>query len=62
MDPRKVEAITTWPRPTTFPKLQTFLGFYNFYRRFIEAYSRVVAPLTSMLKGSVNGRKVGPFE
>ena len=62
MDPRKVDAIATWPQPTTFPELQTFLGFCNFYRRFIEAYSRVVAPLTGMLKGSVSGRKSGPFE
>jgi transposase InsO family protein len=62
MDPRKVDTITSWPKPTTFSELQTFLGFCNFYRRFIHAYSKIVAPLTSMLKGSVNGKKEGPFE
>ncbi|ROL53441.1 Transposon Tf2-6 polyprotein [Anabarilius grahami] len=35
MDERKVESITTWPEPTTIKELQRFLGFANFYRRFI---------------------------
>jgi len=62
MDPRKVDTITSWPTPTTFPELQSFLGFCNFYRRFIEAYSKIAHPLTSLLKGSVNGKKSGIFE
>ena len=62
IDPRKVDAIATWPQPTIFPELQTFLGFCNFYRRFIKAYSRVVALLTGILKGSVSSRKSGLFE
>jgi hypothetical protein len=61
MDPRKVDTITSWPTPATYPDLQSFLGFCNFYRRFIEAYSKVTHPLTSLLKGSKNGKKEGPF-
>jgi hypothetical protein len=38
------------------------LGLINFYRRFIKDYSRIAAPLISMLKGSVNGRKADSFE
>jgi hypothetical protein len=38
------------------------LNFANFYRRFIKDYSRIAAPLISMFKGSVNGRKAGFFE
>ncbi|KAI2645252.1 Transposon Tf2-6 polyprotein [Labeo rohita] len=51
MDITKIQAVTEWPRPTTVKELQRFLGFANFYRRFIRNYSMVAAPLTSLLKG-----------
>ncbi|KAL0154063.1 hypothetical protein M9458_050637 [Cirrhinus mrigala] len=39
-----------WPRPRTIKELQRFLGFANFYRRFIRNFSLVAAPLTNMTK------------
>jgi hypothetical protein len=45
VDPDKVSAITSWKRSTKVKKLQLFLGFCNFYRLFIEDYSRVTKPL-----------------
>ncbi|KAK3510927.1 hypothetical protein QTP70_027099, partial [Hemibagrus guttatus] len=51
MDNSKITAVTEWPRPTTVKELQRFLGFANFYRRFIRNYSITAAPLTSLLKG-----------
>lgn len=51
MDQSKVSAITSWPEPTNIKGLQRFLGFANFYRRFIRDYSTIVSPLTSLLKG-----------
>ncbi|XP_051543662.1 uncharacterized protein LOC127434749 [Myxocyprinus asiaticus] len=51
MDTSKVQAVTTWPQPTTVKELQRFLGFANFYRRFIRNFNTVVAPLTSLLRG-----------
>ncbi len=45
-----MEAIKTWPIPTTIKELQRFLGFSNFYRRFIQNYSSVTSPLTNLLK------------
>lgn len=51
MDKGKVEAISSWPRPTTIKELQRFLGFSNFYRRFIANYSSITSPLTDLLKG-----------
>ncbi|KAI2646332.1 Transposon Tf2-9 polyprotein [Labeo rohita] len=50
MDPSKVQAVTDWPQPTTVKELQRFLGFANFYRRFIRNYSTIASPLTSLLK------------
>lgn len=50
MDPGKVDTILKWPSPRTVKDLQSFLGFANFYRRFIDNYSGIVRPLTRLLK------------
>ncbi|KAK3548493.1 hypothetical protein QTP70_013327 [Hemibagrus guttatus] len=50
MDERKVTAVRDWPAPTTVKELQRFLGFANFYRRFIQNYSSIAHPLTSLLR------------
>ncbi|KAL0155832.1 hypothetical protein M9458_050095, partial [Cirrhinus mrigala] len=50
MDESKVNAVRSWPRPSTLKELQRFLGFANFYRRFIRGFSSVAAPLTAMVK------------
>ncbi|KAL0171115.1 hypothetical protein M9458_031427, partial [Cirrhinus mrigala] len=50
MDETKVNAVRNWPQPKTLKELQRFLGFSNFYRRFIRNFSSVAAPLTSMVK------------
>uniref|UniRef100_A0A3B3HRG1 Gypsy retrotransposon integrase-like protein 1 n=1 Tax=Oryzias latipes TaxID=8090 RepID=A0A3B3HRG1_ORYLA len=47
-DPVKIEAVSCWEQPTTRRKLQQFLGFANFYRRFIRNYSAIAAPLTQL--------------
>ncbi|KAK3511379.1 hypothetical protein QTP70_005301 [Hemibagrus guttatus] len=51
MDVGKVRAVTEWPAPATVRELQRFLGFANFYRRFIRNYSSVAGPPTSLLRG-----------
>ncbi|KAK3574414.1 hypothetical protein QTP86_006579 [Hemibagrus guttatus] len=53
MDMVKVRAVTDWPAPTTVRELQRFLGFANFYRRFIRNYSSVAGPLTSLLRAPI---------
>jgi len=50
MDPEKVEAIQGWQAPTTVKGVRGFLGFANFYRRFIRDYSDLTAPLTRLTK------------
>lgn len=47
-DPAKMEVVVGWPQPSIRKQLQQFLGFANFYRRFIRDYSKVAAPLTRL--------------
>lgn len=54
MDPAKLSTITDWPYPSTAPELLRFLGFANFYRRFISHFSHLVAPLTALTKKNVS--------
>ncbi len=51
MDQGKVTAVKEWPLPLSVKELQRFLGFANFYHRFIKDFSLHTAPLTSMLRG-----------
>ncbi|KAI3368651.1 hypothetical protein L3Q82_025653 [Scortum barcoo] len=53
MDPAKVSAVASWPTPSSRKQLQRFLGFANFYRRFIRGYSTVAAPLTALTSSKV---------
>ncbi len=48
MDPEKIQAVVDWPTPDSRKALQRFLGFANFYRRFIRNYSQLAAPLTAL--------------
>jgi hypothetical protein len=50
MDPAKVSTVLEWKEPATVKDVQSFLGFANFYRRFINGYSAVAAPLTELTK------------
>ena len=53
VDQRKVEVIRNWPVPTDLHKLRAFLGLANYFRRFIQGYSSLVAPLTSLTRAKV---------
>ncbi|KAK3541219.1 hypothetical protein QTP86_016809 [Hemibagrus guttatus] len=50
MDKGKITAVRDWPAPATVKKLQRFLGFANFYRRFISNYSSIADPLTNLFR------------
>jgi transposase InsO family protein len=53
MDPAKISGITKWPQPRKLKELQSFLGFCNFYRRFIQNYSHIARPLFALSKKDV---------
>src|SRR6201996_3715475 len=50
MDPGKVTAVKDWPTPTTLKEVRAFIGFANFYRRFIKDFSTLAHPLHDLTK------------
>jgi hypothetical protein len=53
MDPGKVFAVRDWPTPTTLRDVRAFIGFSNFYRRFIKDFSSIARPLHDLTKKDV---------
>ena len=53
MDPKKVECISNWEEPANVKDVQAFLGFANFYRRFINRFSKIVKPLVALTRKNV---------
>ena len=50
MQPEKVQTIQGWKIPAKLTDVCTFLGFTNFYRRFIHGFSSTVRPLTELTR------------
>lgn len=50
MDPEKVKTVESWSRPRNARDILAFLGFANFYRRFILGFGRIAFPLTELTK------------
>ncbi|KAL0556889.1 hypothetical protein IC582_005406 [Cucumis melo] len=50
VDPAKIEAVTSWPRPSTVSEIRSFLGLAGYYRRFVEELSRIASLLTQMTR------------
>ncbi|TYK11616.1 ty3-gypsy retrotransposon protein [Cucumis melo var. makuwa] len=51
----KIEAVTSWPRPSTVSEVRSFLGLAGYYRQFVETFSRIATSLTQLT------RKGAPF-
>ncbi len=49
IEEKKIKAVRDWPKPQSVRDIQVFLGFANFYRRFIRNFSKIAIPPTSML-------------
>ncbi len=48
MGPVKVQGVTDWPQPAKVKDIQSFIGFVNFYQRFIHNFSKIAHPLHAL--------------
>ena len=60
-DPDKISVVAEWKRPAKVTELRSFLGFASYYRRFVERFAGLAAPLQSLV-GKLQGsrKKPGP--
>ena len=53
VDEKKVEVVKKWPVPKNLKELQSFLGYCNYYRKFLRDYSKKTIPLNRLLQKDV---------
>ena len=56
-NPKKIEAILKWPRPQTVTQVQSFLGFCNYYQKFIHKFTQITRPLHKLCSGENASKK-----
>ena len=56
-DSKKVETICKWPVPINVTEVRSFLGFTNYYQRFIKKYAQVAKPLYKLILGENASKK-----
>ena len=54
MDPQKIEAVVNWKPPKNVSEVRSFLGLAWYYRKFVEGFSKIAAPLTKLTRKDVN--------
>ena len=55
-DPKKIIAVKLWPRPETVTQVRKFLGFTNYYQKFLYRYAQIAKPLNQLISGD-NAKK-----
>ena len=53
VDPQKIEAVVSWKPPKNVLEVRSFLGLAGYYRKFVEGFSRITAPLTKLTRKDV---------
>ena len=62
MEAEQIEVVMKWPEPKLVQDIKVFLGFANFYCWFIKKFSKIAAPLTSMLKITMSSKVLAANE
>ena len=53
MDPQKIEVVVNWRPPKNVSEVRSFLGLAGYYRKFVEGFSRIAAPVTKLTRKDV---------
>ena len=53
-DPKKIQAVKEWALPSYVTEVRGFLGFFNYYRKFIRGYIDIARPLNKLLCKDTN--------
>ena len=53
VDPQKIEAVVSWKLPKNVSEVRSFLGLAGYYRKFVEGFSKIAAPLTKLTRKDV---------
>ena len=53
VDPKKIEAVVNWKPPKNVSEVRSFLGLAGYYRKFVEVFSKIAAPLTKLTRKDV---------
>jgi RNase H-like domain found in reverse transcriptase/Reverse transcriptase (RNA-dependent DNA polymerase)/Integrase zinc binding domain/Chromo (CHRromatin Organisation MOdifier) domain len=59
IDPSRVKTILDWPEPASIHEIRVFIGFINYYRRFVHKFAEIAAPLNDLTKKGPEAAKKG---
>ena len=62
MDPHKIEVVVNWKPPKNVSEVRSFLGLAGYYRKFVEGFSKIAAPLTKLTRKDIKYDWVDAFQ
>lgn len=58
VNPKKIQVVQEWPEPQDVTQMRQFLGLTNYFRKFIQGYSSIAAPLNDLTKKNTDFKKL----